>query len=86
MDPPSISSNSDSEITRTPSLLALSSFDPEDPPATRKLRFPDTEETTLPPCDLIESEISFLGLLSVPVMQNVEPDSNPSLVCFSTVS
>ena len=49
MDPPSISSNSDSEITRTPSLSARSSFEPDDPPATRKSRFPETEETTLPP-------------------------------------
>ena len=68
IDPPSMSSNSDSETTLTPSLLALSNFEPDDSPATKKSRFPETDETTLPPSDFIESAISFLGLLRVPVM------------------
>ena len=64
IDPSSISSNSDSDMIRTPSLLALSNFDPDESPATRKSRFPETDDTTLPPSDFIERAISFLGPVS----------------------
>ena len=43
------------------------------------------EDSTFPPSDFIESAISFLGRLSVPVIQNVFPSNFPEFkVSFSS--
>ena len=80
--PPNRSSSWSSPIIFTPSLVALSIFDPDESPETRKSRLPDTDDTTFPPCAFMESAISFLGLLRVPVMQKVSPFNVPCETVF----
>jgi len=72
--PPSISSNSDSDMIRTPSLLALSNFDPDESPATRKSVFLLTEPATFAPSNCKRAFASERPIsLSVPVITHVLP-------------
>ena len=69
----------------TSKSIAFFNFEPADSPATKKFNLDDTEETTFPPTFFIASVISFRGLESEPVIQNVFPSKRPTFRTSSSI-